>query len=120
MSDPRNKAFRIRADQIKELATGHGACIASDMITVDGRRVSFMYRETPEDDIDSGWRFFSGYESQEYMDDPDNHALYDVNTIANYDRDIIPLLEAPFGSVFERVEGEGPLVEVNDFEPPAD
>ena len=31
------------------------------------------------------------------MDEASNHGVYDVNTIANYDPDIIPLLDAPVG-----------------------
>jgi hypothetical protein len=30
--------------------------------------------------------------------------MYDVNTIANYDGDIVPLLDSPPGSAFERAE----------------
>jgi hypothetical protein len=69
-----------------------------------------MYREEPDDEIDSGWRFFAGTESQEYLDDPDNMALYDVNTIANYDQSIVPLLDAPTGSAFERPVEAGAFV----------
>ena len=87
------------------------------MITVDGRKVGFMYREEPDNDVDSGWRFVSGFESQEYMEDAENHAIYDVNTIANYDPEIVPLLDAPIGSAFERENGTGPLLEVDDHEP---
>jgi hypothetical protein len=54
-----------------------------------------MYRDFPDNEIDSGWRFMSGKESQKYMDDPSNLEIYDVNTIANYDPEIIPLLAAP-------------------------
>lgn len=90
------------------------------MITCEGRKVAFMYREQPDHDVDSGWRFMSGFESEEYMNDPDKHAIYDVNTIANYDPDIVPYLSAPVGSVFERQNGTGPFTEVHDFEPPAD
>jgi len=68
----------------------YGACVATDMITVEGHRVGFMYREKADDAVDSGWRFLSGHESQEYMDDAENHAVYDINTIANYDPEIIP------------------------------
>ena len=46
----------------------------------------------------------AGDESQEYMDDPANLELYDVNTIANYDPDITPLLDEPIGQAFERDE----------------
>ena len=101
-----DKKFKLAARDIREVATGHGGCIATDMITVDGKRIRFMYRETPSSELDSGWRFLSGYESDEYMSNADNHAVYDVNTIANYDRDIVPFLNAPVGSAFERPEGD--------------
>jgi hypothetical protein len=77
------------------------------MITVHGRKVGYMYRETPESGGDSGWRFFSGEETQEYVDDPDNLGLYDVNTITNYDREIIPYLDEPMGSAYERDSAGG-------------
>jgi hypothetical protein len=109
------KNFRLMAEQIAPLACGYGGCIATDMITVDGRKVGFMYREASTRPEDSGWRFLSGFESQEYMDDPSNHSVYDINTIANYDPDIIPLIENPKGSAFERNESGG-FVPV-DFSP---
>jgi hypothetical protein len=102
-----DKKYKMTSAQIRNIAPGYGACFATDKITVEGAPVGFMYREDPDNDIDSGWRFLAGTESEEYMDNPDNHAIYDVNTIANYDPDIVPLLDAPSGSVFERVEGEG-------------
>jgi hypothetical protein len=73
-----------------------------------------MYREEPDNDVDSGWRFMSGRESDAYMDYAGNHGAYDVNTIANYDRDIIPFLDAPIGSAFEREDGIGPFVEIDE------
>ncbi|MEO5714913.1 MAG: DUF2185 domain-containing protein [Luteolibacter sp.] len=103
--DPRDKAFRIPGDQIKELIPNMGGCFATDRITVDGEKVGYMYREEPDKDIDSGWRFFSGDESQDYVDDPDNTSIYAVNTICNYDPAIIPFLGAPVGSSFGRVAG---------------
>jgi len=105
-----NKPFRLSADQIQPLAEGYGACFATDMITVDGARVGFLYREEPDNEYDSGWRFLSGTESQEYLDDDRNTSIFDVNTIANYAPEIIPFLDAPIGSAFEREEG------VDEFE----
>src|SRR5690349_8329870 len=101
MTDPTKKPFRLRADEIRPLAIAYGGCIATDMITCEGRKVGFMYREATERDMDSGWRFMSGFESDEYMNEPGNHSVYDVNTIANYDPAIIPFLGAPVGSAFE-------------------
>jgi len=111
------KAFRLAPNEIRPLAVGFGACFATDMITVDGMKVAFMYRQAPDSDVDSGWRFLSGYESEAYMEDPANHEIYNVNTIANYDPDIIPLLDAPEGSAFERQGNDGPLTPI-DFAPP--
>src|SRR2546423_2774844 len=96
------KQFKIAGNDIKPLVQGRGGCYATDMITVEGRRVGYMYREKPDFAEDSGWRFFSGKESPQDLDDPGHTAIYEVNTIANYDSTIIPLLDAPVGSAFER------------------
>jgi len=108
------KRFKIAPEQIRDIALGHGACFATDRITVDGHRVRFMYREEPDNEADSGWRFTAGTESDAYMNNPQNLEIYDVNTIANYDPDIVPFLEARVGSAFERAVG-GTFVAVANF-----
>jgi len=97
-----HKRFRLTAEQIKPLATGLGSCIASDRITVDGLSVGYMYREQSSGGVDSGWRFLGGDETPAYLEDSSTFELYEVNTIANYDTAIIPLLSAPAGSAFAR------------------
>ena len=111
----KQKKFFLSADQIPPLAPDRGACIATDLIVVGGSPVRFMYREEPDSKLDSGWRFMAGQETQAYMDDPDNLALYDINTIANYDASIIPFLDAPIGSAFEKLDAESPFVAVTDW-----
>ena len=70
-------------------------CIVSDKITKEGYKVGYMLREEPtEVTPDSGWRFMAGNEDDEYMDNPDNHHVFALNTICNYDSDIIPYLHA--------------------------
>jgi hypothetical protein len=51
------KQFKLLPDKIEPLATGDGACLATDKITVEGFPVRFMYREEPDNEIDSGWQF---------------------------------------------------------------
>jgi hypothetical protein len=99
------KRFFIPGDRIKPIANGLGSCIASDRIMVDGARVGYMYREAPDDEIDSGWRFFAGDETQDYANRPENFEIYDVNTVANYDPEIVPLLGVPAPCAFERKKG---------------
>ncbi len=94
------KDFRLAAADLKPIAEGYGGCIATDRITVDGERVGYMHRQAPMDPVDSGWSFFAGTESQEYLDDSANSGVFDVNTIANYDPEIVEFLDAPIGSRF--------------------
>ena len=99
------KTFKINCENIKQLILSIGGCMATDKITVNGELVDFMYREQPDFNSDSGWRFLSGTESQEYVDNADNWAIYDTNTIANYDKAIIPYLDLPIGTELERETG---------------
>lgn len=97
-----NKRLRLRPDQLEPIATGHGVGLATDKIVVDGEQVGFMYREAPNAANDSGWRFLSGSETEDYLNQPKNLGYYDVNLIANCDRDIVQHLGAPVGVAFER------------------
>jgi hypothetical protein len=109
------KSYLPRKEDVRELVKGHGDCVASDAITLPGRKVGYMVRETPEMPKtqtargDSGWRFFAGDESEAYMARQSNFNIFPVNAIANLDPDIIPLLNSPVGSAFRRENGTGPL-----------
>ena len=84
-----------------------GYVLAPKVLVGNRLKVRFMYREKPDSDHDSGWRFFSGEEDQSYVDNPNNLAIYDVETILAIDRDIEKYLSAPFGSAFEREDPNG-------------
>lgn len=111
------KRYRLHPDQIRPLAPGHGGCVASDRIPVDGCPVGYMYREAPVRELDSGWRFLAGDEDEAYMADTGNHSVYDVNTIANYDPAIVELLDFPFGAAFARDPGTGELLPAEPVDP---
>jgi hypothetical protein len=100
------KNLSLKPEEIREIAPNRGACLATDKITVDGALVGYMYREEPMRALDNGWRFFAGDETDEYLNDINNVSIYDLNTIANFDGAILPYLDAPYGSQFERVEGQ--------------
>lgn len=108
-----NKIHFKKIDGIKPIATGYGACFATSEITVKGRKVGYFYREKPDSYADSGWRFLSGDESAEFMVNPNNIGLYDVNIIANYDPTIIDYLHKPIGSVFIRDPKTGAFLDMN-------
>jgi hypothetical protein len=95
-----DKTFAIHKDQIRQLIPDMGGCIASDRILIDGRKIGYMYRESPNYEHDSGWVFLAGDESDQYMDEPRNHGVYEVNTVANYDPAIVPYLKTPAPCAF--------------------
>lgn len=105
------KEFKLSPAELKPLATGKGGCVATDRITVQGRPVGYMVREEPMFPEDSGWAFQAGDETQAYMDDPSNHGVFDVNTIANLSPDIIALLDTPPPAAFART-ASGEMVQV--------
>ena len=94
--------YKIKAKDIKQYVSNYGGCLASKIITQKGKGVNYMYREEPDNDIDSGWRFFSGFETDDYVNNPKNSEVYDVNTIVNYSPDIIPFLDLEAGFALER------------------
>jgi len=103
------KRLRLNTAQLRPLAEGYGSCFATDRITMKRKPVGYMYRQAPVSEGDSGWRFLAGDESDTYVTDPDNHGIYDVNIVANLDPDIVPFLDAPVLSAFQRRDGSGPF-----------
>lgn len=85
-------------------------CIVSDKITKEGWKVGYMFRDEPlSNQPDSGWHFFKGDETDEYSNDSDNHHIFAINTICNYDSDIIPYLHLPVGTYLIRTK-EGKFI----------
>lgn len=118
----RNRDYHVKAEDVKSLLPdwkGADGCIATNRITVEGRKVGYCYREEPDGGWDSGWRFTAGDESDEYMDDPNNAGIYKLNTICNDDPDIIPLLNTPAPCAFERDEN-GVFQQIKDWKPDED
>ena len=118
----RNRDYHVKAEDVKYLLPdwkGADGCIATNRITVEGYKVGYCYREKPDGDWDSGWRFTAGDESEEYMDDPNNAGIYKLNTICNDDPDIIPLLNTPTPCAFERDEN-GVFQQIKDWKPDED
>lgn len=97
--------IKIKIEDLIEWKGGNGeGCLVSNKITKEGWKVGYMYREEPDEGVpDSGWRFMQGEESDEYNSDASNVNVFAINTICNYDPDIIPYLNLPIGTVLIRI-----------------
>jgi hypothetical protein len=89
-------------------------CFVTNEVTKKERLVGYMYREASEFEQDSGWRIFAGDETDEYMDNPDNTRIFDLNTLIEFDGAITAYLDLPVGSEVERIEGTNTFREIEN------
>ncbi len=92
-----------------------GGLMVSKMVVDKNIKPRFIYREKRTLLEDSGWRIFTGLETEEYIDNPDNIGIYNPSTILNIDPSIENLLLNGIGSVYEKNEN-GVWDKVTDFE----
>ena len=59
-----------------------GYVVVSDEIMKGNKPVGYFYREEPSEPKDSGWRFFSGEETDEHCENESNFSLYNASTLA--------------------------------------
>ena len=88
-------------------------CFVTHRVLYDGAPVGYLYREEPDVDEDSGWRFMSGDESDEYMDSSNNISFVSLGAVLREDDRIVDLLEEPIGSAFEFNYATNSFVPVN-------
>lgn len=96
------KIRRSTFDDKLKYAESRGYALATKYLIDNKLKVRFMYREEPDNNQDSGWRFFAGDEDDEYVNNPENISIYNVKTIAEIDEDIIPLLKSKYGTKYKR------------------
>ena len=87
-------------------------CFVTNNVLYDGRQVGFLYREEPDNEDDSGWRFTAGDETDEYMEDSNNSSYVSLGAVLKEDDSFVDLLEREPGVEFIR-DNEGNYVELD-------
>jgi hypothetical protein len=64
--------------------------------------VCFAYRTNPNNQYDSGWVFFSGKESPEFLADAANASICPLRAFVEMDSSLLDIVDSPLGSVWER------------------
>ena len=72
-------------------------CFVTHRILEDGEKPRYAYREAPDREDDSGWRFLAGDESDDYMGDASNTSYIAVGKVLNLDRSLISIFDASTG-----------------------
>lgn len=73
-------------------------CFATHRIIEGDEKPGYAYREPPDRDDDSGWRFLVGDESDEYLDDAANTSCIAVGKVLNLDRTLVSIFDENAGS----------------------
>lgn len=98
-----------------------GGVLASKMVTEGNHKPRFIFRDKPFNEADSGWRIFSGFETDEYTNNPNNLGFYHAKTISQIDDSIVKLLLFKgIGSAWEKKEEHSDWKEVLDYPLEAD
>ncbi len=92
-----------------------GYVLATKMLVEGKRKVRYMYHEEPDDPQDSGWRFFCGDEDDDYVNNREHIAIYDINTILEIDKSILPYLSCATGVALQREDENATFVVSSDF-----
>jgi hypothetical protein len=93
-----------------------GGLMVSKMVVDENIKPRFMYREKRTRPEDSGWRIFTGLETEEYNENPDNIGIYNPSTILKIDSSIENILLKGIGSVYERAGDDSEWYKVTDFD----
>jgi hypothetical protein len=87
-------------------------CFVTHNILYDGQPVGYLYREEPDYEDDSGWRFTTGTETDEYMDDSNNSSYVSLGAVLREDDSFVDLLDREAGVAFVK-DDEGRFVELD-------
>lgn len=102
LGDPEIVA-RARALEERWFGEPSKLALISARVARDGRPVGRLQRGTPAHDDDSGWRVYSGDESQEYLDDPANAAVLPLRDLIEAEPTLEPLLRTLAPAAYERM-----------------
>lgn len=94
--------------------------LVSKMVYDEKLPIRFMFKTVPEHLNDTGWRMYTGYETEEYLENElANLIPIPVATLCNMDPSIIELVEYNAGAVFERTPDSEGWTRVYDFKIPS-
>lgn len=99
------------------LSTALNYAIASRDLENNHLAVGFLYREPPAFEQDSGWRFFSGTESDEFCNDADNFITMPLNDIINRHPETSTIITQNEYGAWEWNEETGTFTAVIDWQP---
>lgn len=100
----RNQWYVPKKREWADLLGSNPGCFVTKK-ALEQHQIGYMYHEEPCPGYpDSGWRFFVGDETQEYLENPEHTSVCGLNEICNLYPDILAFVHAGVGRRFGRQE----------------
>jgi len=95
------------------------ALCSSRVVGPKRKEVLFAYRQEPDNDNDSGWRFLRGDESETFLADPKNCLVCPLSLVFEMDPSLEELTRSADGPAFRRASVEARWEPIGDYDPEA-
>jgi len=119
--EPRHIAgIMIRKGDPRHVDCANQKALVSKMAFDEGALLLFAYREKADRPEDSGWRFFTGNEDDEYTANSENIRLCNVGWLLDFEPTLDQFIREPEGAAFERDTKDEPWNRVIDWSPRQD
>jgi hypothetical protein len=90
--------------------------VSNQLTGPDGVQVGFAFRTESDDPQDSGWNFWSGEETEEYVKDSDNFSRFPLQHFLELDESLEEILDAEIGTSWERDSETDSWIEAEEEE----
>ena len=98
---------------MKKYVENAGSCIVTKSLLNGESNFRWLFREEPLDNIDTGWLAFGDSDNDEYVNDPKNLSVVDLNTLINIEPTILNVYEMPVGTDLIFIEEDGDKYFIN-------
>ena len=98
---------------MKKYIENAGSCIVTKSLLNSETNFRWLFREEPLNNIDTGWMAFGDSDNDEYVNDPKNLTVVDLNTLINIEPTILNVYEMPIGTDLIFIEEDGEKYFIN-------
>ena len=107
----------IKKGDPRSIDSAEQKALVSGICFDEGECVRFLYREEADRGEDSGWRMFTGHESEDYSNDAKNVRIVDVGWMLDKDPSLLEPLKHGVGVAFERSDSGSRWQLLDDWKP---
>ena len=98
---------------MKKYVENVGSCIVTKSILNGETKFRWLFREEPLNNIDTGWMAFGDSDNDDYVNDPKNLTVVDLNTLINIEPTTLNVYEMPIGTDLIFIEEDGDKYFIN-------